>query len=113
MLGLNRFRRAALYGADPPRWRSNDGAKTPVDDPQRTFGNSVLFVSSMALAANQERSVTPPPASLDHERVAAELVDVAACAYEDGTDWGDAVGWVYNIATEDVVTGFRLHRKGW
>jgi mixed-linked glucan synthase len=53
MLGLNRFRRAALYGADPPRWRSNDGAKTPVDDPQRTFGNSVLFVSSMALAANR------------------------------------------------------------
>uniref|UniRef100_A0A0A9DAF5 CSLF3-cellulose synthase-like family F n=1 Tax=Arundo donax TaxID=35708 RepID=A0A0A9DAF5_ARUDO len=103
------FRRAALYGADPQRWQPDD-AKV-LDNPCRQFGNSMPFISSVPLASNQERSITPP-ASLD-ARLTAELADVAACAYEDGTEWGYGVGWVYNIATEDVVTGFRLHRKGW
>uniref|UniRef100_A0A0A9DVX1 Uncharacterized protein n=1 Tax=Arundo donax TaxID=35708 RepID=A0A0A9DVX1_ARUDO len=102
------FRRAALYGADPPRWRP-DNAKVVLDNPYRQLGNSMPFVNSVPLAANQERSITPPPAA----SLTEELADVAACAYEDGTKWGYCVGWVYNIATEDVVTGFRLHRKGW
>ena len=42
-----------------------------------------------------------------------ELSTLTTCAYEDGTPWGRDVGWVYNIATEDVVTGFRMHRQGW
>lgn len=103
------FRRAALYGADPPRWQP-DGSKL-LDSPCARFGNSMPFINSLPLAAHQERPVAPP-ASLD-ERLAVELADVATCAYEDGTEWGSGVGWVYNIATEDVVTGFRLHRKGW
>ncbi|KAJ1291343.1 hypothetical protein BS78_02G309600 [Paspalum vaginatum] len=103
------FRRAALYGADPPRWQP-DGSKL-LDSPRTRFGGSMPFINSLPLAAHQERAAAPP-ASLD-ERLAAELADVATCAYEDGTEWGDGVGWVYNIATEDVVTGFRLHRKGW
>ncbi|KAL6657844.1 hypothetical protein ACP70R_005624 [Stipagrostis hirtigluma subsp. patula] len=108
------FRRAALYGADPPRWRRPDGAKLPLDNhPCRQFGDSMPFINSLPLAAHQERAVTPPPAPPLDERLAAELHDVATCAYEDGTAWGGGVGWVYNIATEDVVTGFRVHRKGW
>jgi 1,4-beta-D-xylan synthase len=65
-------------------------------------------MNSMLVAGNQERSIAPP-VTLEE----AELADVMACAYEDGTEWGNDVGWVYNIATEDVVTGFRLHRAGW
>ncbi|CAN6211938.1 unnamed protein product [Urochloa humidicola] len=108
------FRRAALYGADPPRWLPPGGdgdgsvSKQPLctDNPWRHFGNSMPFINSIPLAsAHHERPVAPP---LD-----AELAAVATCAYEDGTGWGDGVGWVYNIATEDVVTGFRIHRKGW
>jgi len=108
------FRRVALYGADPPRWQQpGDGAsKLLGNNPRRQFGGSMPFITSVTLAAHQERPLTPP-ASLDDERLVAELADVATCAYEDGTEWGDGVGWVYNIATEDVVTGFRLHRKGW
>jgi 1,4-beta-D-xylan synthase len=105
------FRRVALYGADPPRWLP-DGASKLLDNPHRQFGNSMPFINSVTLAAHQERPLTPP-ASLDDERLVAELADVATCAYEDGTEWGYGVGWVYNIATEDVVTGFRVHRKGW
>jgi mixed-linked glucan synthase len=122
LLGLNGYqgpsyvgtgcmsRRAALYGADPPRWRPDD-SKTLVDDPCKQFGTSMPFINSIPLATNQERPISPP-APLD-ARLMAELDYVSTCAYEDGTDWGDGVGWVYNIATQDVVTGFRLHRKGW
>uniref|UniRef100_A0A0A9DEZ5 CSLF3-cellulose synthase-like family F n=1 Tax=Arundo donax TaxID=35708 RepID=A0A0A9DEZ5_ARUDO len=102
------FRRIAVYGADPPRWRPDDAK---IVDNSDKFGKSVSFINSIPLAANQEWSMTLPPA-LD-ESVMAELTNVMNCAYEDGTQFGKEVGWVYNIATEDVVTGFRLHRTGW
>uniref|UniRef100_A0A0E0I265 Glycosyltransferase 2-like domain-containing protein n=1 Tax=Oryza nivara TaxID=4536 RepID=A0A0E0I265_ORYNI len=75
------------------------------------FGSSTSFVGTMLDGANQERSITPL-AVLD-ESVAGDLAALTACAYEDGTSWGRDVGWVYNIATEDVVTGFRMHQQGW
>ncbi|XP_040382255.1 probable mixed-linked glucan synthase 9 [Oryza brachyantha] len=108
------FRRVALYGDDPPRWRpgdDDDGDAKAMGCPGR-YGNSMPFVHTILVAANQERPIASAAASLD-ETAMAELQKVMTCAYEDGTDWGDDVGWVYDIATEDVVTGFRLHRKGW
>lgn len=33
--------------------------------------------------------------------------------YEDKTEWGDRVGWIYGSVTEDVVTGYRMHNRGW
>jgi 1,4-beta-D-xylan synthase len=84
------FRRVALYGADPPRWLP-DGASKLLDNPHRQFGNSMPFINSVTLAAHQERPLTPP-ASLDDERLVAELADVATCAYEDGTEWATASG---------------------
>ncbi|XP_040381876.1 probable mixed-linked glucan synthase 8 [Oryza brachyantha] len=102
------FRRVALYGLDPPRWRPDD---VNTVDSSKKFGKSDSFINSMPAAANQERSIISPPAL--GESILKELDDVMACAYEDGTEWGKEVGWVYNIATEDVVTGFRLHRTGW
>lgn len=35
------------------------------------------------------------------------------CRYEDKTEWGDRVGWIYGSVTEDVVTGYRMHNRGW
>nr|ABZ01581.1 cellulose synthase-like CslF9 [Hordeum vulgare] len=102
------FRRVALYSADPPRWRSDDAKEAKASHRPNMFGKSTSFINSMPAAANQERSV-PSPATVGE----AELADAMTCAYEDGTEWGNDVGWVYNIATEDVVTGFRLHRTGW
>ncbi|KAL6856096.1 hypothetical protein ACP4OV_018898 [Aristida adscensionis] len=112
------FRRLALYGADPPRWRRppDGAAKLLPDDPFTQFGRSMPFINSVPLAEHQERPAVTPPAPAtapDGDRLTAELGAVATCAYEEGTAWGGGVGWVYNIATEDVVTGFRVHRKGW
>jgi len=35
------------------------------------------------------------------------------CRYEDKTEWGERVGWIYGSVTEDVVTGYRMHNRGW
>jgi mixed-linked glucan synthase len=102
------FRRVALYGMEPPRWRGGDIIKAT--DKIKEFGKSTLFINSMLDAANQEWSMSP---MLFEESVNDEVSTLMTCAYEDGTSWGRDVGWVYNIATEDVVTGFRIHRQGW
>uniref|UniRef100_A0A3Q7GK34 Uncharacterized protein n=1 Tax=Solanum lycopersicum TaxID=4081 RepID=A0A3Q7GK34_SOLLC len=33
--------------------------------------------------------------------------------FEDKTEWGDRIGWIYGSVTEDVVTGYRMHNRGW
>lgn len=40
-------------------------------------------------------------------------LNVQSCRYEDKTEWGDRVGWIYGSVTEDVVTGYRMHNRGW
>ncbi|CAL5083436.1 unnamed protein product [Urochloa decumbens] len=100
------FRRLALYGVDPPRWRPADDIA--VDSGR--YGNSVLFLNSVLAALKQERRITPP--ELD-EPFLAELAMVVLSSYDHGTEWGSSVGYIYNIATEDIVTGYRIHGQGW
>ncbi|XP_062188301.1 probable mixed-linked glucan synthase 3 [Phragmites australis] len=99
------FRRLALYGLDPPRWRPED---ITVDS--NKFGNSIQFLNSVLVALKQERRITPP--ELD-EPFLAEMAMVVSSSYDQGTDWGSGVGYIYNIATEDIVTGYRIHGQGW
>lgn len=33
--------------------------------------------------------------------------------FENNTEWGDRIGWIYGSVTEDVVTGYRMHNRGW
>ena len=98
------FRRIALYGIDSPRRREYDGVKIR----DNMFGNSTSFLHSM-LSPDQEQEM---PIKLN-EMVISELAEVMSCAYEVCTGWGKDVGWIYNIATEDIATGFRAHRQGW
>lgn len=42
-----------------------------------------------------------------------EAIRVITCFYEDKTEWGKRVGWIYGSITEDVVTGYRMHNRGW
>ncbi|MBA0857759.1 hypothetical protein Goshw_016811 [Gossypium schwendimanii] len=96
-------------------------------DLPRKFGNSTMFNESIAVAEYQGRPLAdhmsvkngrPPGAlliprqPLDAQMV-AEAVAVISCWYEDNTDWGDKVGWIYGSVTEDVVTGYRMHNRGW
>lgn len=60
------------------------------------------------------------PSTLVHQfffkksfNIIIRIVFLFSTRYEDKTDWGDRVGWIYGSVTEDVVTGFRMHNRGW
>uniref|UniRef100_A0A453M9W0 Uncharacterized protein n=1 Tax=Aegilops tauschii subsp. strangulata TaxID=200361 RepID=A0A453M9W0_AEGTS len=94
------FRRAALYNADPPLWRPHGG--------DRDAGKDV------ATEADKFGISTPtkPPRSFDGAAV-GEATALVSCGYEDRTVWGRDIGWIYGTVTEDVATGFCMHRRGW
>uniref|UniRef100_A0A804I3Q3 Cellulose synthase-like protein D1 n=1 Tax=Musa acuminata subsp. malaccensis TaxID=214687 RepID=A0A804I3Q3_MUSAM len=91
------------------------------------FGNSKMFTDSIAVAEFQGRPLADhpgikngrPPGALLTPRppldapTVAEAVSVISCWYEDKTEWGQRVGWIYGSVTEDVVTGYRMHNRGW
>ncbi|EPS73788.1 hypothetical protein M569_00966 [Genlisea aurea] len=93
----------------------------------KRFGNSTLLAQSIPIAEFFGRPVADhpavkygrPPGILREPRVpldattVAEAVSVISCWYEDKTEWGDRVGWIYGSVTEDVVTGYRMHNRGW
>ena len=156
------FRRIALYGFDPPRYKEhpgcweticcfgrkksrkvmvnreaeisalNGGARDDEEDeleaillPKR-YGDSIAFSSSIPAAVFQglpladhgvkngrpAGALTVPREPLDASTV-AEAINVISCFYENKTEWGGRVGWIYGSVTEDVVTGFRMHNRGW
>ncbi|CAN1160849.1 Cellulose synthase-like protein D2 [Linum perenne] len=93
----------------------------------KKFGNSSMLVDSIHVAAYQGLPLADhpsvkngrPPGALIGPReplntaTIGEAVNVISCWYEDKTEWGVNVGWIYGSVTEDVVTGFRMHEKGW
>uniref|UniRef100_I1NBA2 Cellulose synthase-like protein D5 n=1 Tax=Glycine max TaxID=3847 RepID=I1NBA2_SOYBN len=94
----------------------------------RRFGNSTSLAASIPVAEYQGRllqdlqekgtqgrsagSLVVPREPLDAATV-AEAISVISCFYEDKTEWGKRVGWIYGSVTEDVVTGYRMHNRGW
>ncbi|XP_054775859.1 cellulose synthase-like protein D4 isoform X2 [Prosopis cineraria] len=98
-----------------------------VNNLPKRFGNSTMLAESIAVAEYQGRPLADhpavkygrPPGALRAPRepldalTVAEAVSVISCWYEDKTEWGDRVGWIYGSVTEDVVTGYRMHNRGW
>ncbi|KAG4991309.1 hypothetical protein JHK82_024828 [Glycine max] len=94
--------------------------------PQK-FGSSTMFIESITVAEYNGRPLADhksvkngrPPGALIAPRppldapTVAEAIAVISCWYEDQTEWGDRVGWIYGSVTEDVVTGYRMHNRGW
>ncbi|XP_052171372.1 cellulose synthase-like protein D3 [Diospyros lotus] len=93
----------------------------------KKFGNSSFLVDSIPVAEFQGRPLADhpavrngrPPGALTIPRdlldasTVAEAISVISCWYEDKTEWGTRVGWIYGSVTEDVVTGYRMHNRGW
>ncbi|KAF9609739.1 hypothetical protein IFM89_018187 [Coptis chinensis] len=93
----------------------------------KKFGNSTLFTESIPVAEYQGRPLADhksvkngrPPGALLIPRqpldapTVAEAVAVISSWYEDKTEWGERIGWIYGSVTEDVVTGYRMHNRGW
>lgn len=93
----------------------------------KKFGNSNILIDSIPVAQFQGRPLADhpavkngrPPGALTIPRelldasTVAEAISVISCWYEDKTEWGQRVGWIYGSVTEDVVTGYRMHNRGW
>ncbi|GMH22250.1 hypothetical protein Nepgr_024093 [Nepenthes gracilis] len=74
---------------------------------EEKFGQSPTFIASTLL---DDGGILPSanPASL-----LKEAIHVISCGYEDKTEWGKEVGWIYGSVTEDILTGFKMHCHGW
>ncbi|KAH7687262.1 1,4-beta-D-xylan synthase protein [Dioscorea alata] len=93
----------------------------------KRFGNSNIFIDSISRAVQEGQPLADhpvvkngrPPGALIGPRQPleaknlADAINVISCWYEDKTEWGDRVGWIYGSVTEDVVTGYRMHNRGW
>ncbi|RLN04248.1 CslF6 [Panicum miliaceum] len=137
------FRRVTLYGFDPPRinvggpcFPSLGGmfAKTKYEKPglemttkaavakgkhgflplpKKAYGKSDAFVDTIPRASHPSPFADAAAAVVADEATISEAVAVTTAAYEKKTGWGSNIGWVYGTVTEDVVTGYRMHIKGW
>ncbi|KAH7438039.1 hypothetical protein KP509_05G102500 [Ceratopteris richardii] len=93
----------------------------------KKYGGSSALLASIPKAEFQGRPLADhpgikygrPPGALRVPRenldpaTIAEAISVISCWYEDKSEWGRSVGWIYGSVTEDVVTGFRMHDRGW
>nr|CAD1817970.1 unnamed protein product [Ananas comosus var. bracteatus] len=78
----------------------------PREKLEKKFGQSPVFVAS-TLRENGGIVKTNLTECL------SEAVHVISCGYEDKTEWGKEVGWIYGSVTEDILTGFKMHCHGW
>ncbi|KMZ72479.1 Cellulose synthase, family GT2 [Zostera marina] len=74
---------------------------------EKRFGQSTVFVASTLM----ENGGVPQSAT--HEVLLKEAIHVISCGYEDKSDWGAEIGWIYGSVTEDILTGFKMHTRGW
>ncbi|KAL0001659.1 hypothetical protein SO802_015440 [Lithocarpus litseifolius] len=78
---------------------------------EEQFGNSIEFVKSASQILSGLDGKTNHPHDIPSPIEAA--YQVANCGYERDTAWGNKVGWRYGSATEDVLTGMKIHARGW
>ncbi|CAD5314273.1 unnamed protein product [Arabidopsis thaliana] len=120
-------RRSPATVASEPEYYTDEEDRFDIGLIRKQFGSSSMLVNSVKVAEFEGRPLATvhssrlgrPPGSLTGSRkpldfaTVNEAVNVISCWYEDKTEWGFNVGWIYSSVTEDVVTGFRMHEKGW
>ncbi|KAG8375778.1 hypothetical protein BUALT_Bualt10G0135700 [Buddleja alternifolia] len=74
---------------------------------EKRFGQSPVFIA----ATFMEQGGIPP--TTNSATLLKEAIHVISCGYEDKTDWGKEIGWIYGSVTEDILTGFKMHARGW
>lgn len=74
---------------------------------EKTFGMSSVFIESTLMESGGVAD------SADPSTVIKEAIHVIGCGYEEKTAWGKEIGWIYGSVTEDILTGFKMHCRGW
>ncbi|XP_068658841.1 cellulose synthase-like protein H1 isoform X1 [Aristolochia californica] len=108
-------RRKIIYGQHPQNPEKNTTKLDYVNGSDkkgvaRKFGQSPSFMASTNQTISGIIEKTNPP---DISSCIEAAVEVADCRYELGTSWGDEVGLVYGAASEDILTGIKIHSMGW
>ncbi|KAH0881160.1 hypothetical protein HID58_068554 [Brassica napus] len=109
------FNRTALY---VNLGDIEEGVEAPALDDDKTllmsqirleqrFGQSDIFVASTLMEHGGFPLYATP------ENLLKEAIHVISCGYEDTTEWGTEIGWIYGSVTEDILTGFKMHARGW
>ncbi|CAL5364876.1 unnamed protein product [Camellia sinensis] len=74
---------------------------------EKKFGQSPVFIAATLL---EDGGI---PQDAGSAALLKEAIHVISCGYEDKTEWGKEVGWIYGSVTEDILTGFKMHCHGW
>ncbi|XP_050212468.1 cellulose synthase A catalytic subunit 5 [UDP-forming]-like [Mercurialis annua] len=74
---------------------------------EKRFGQSPVFIATLLM---EEGGI---PKGATSASLLKEAIHVISCGYEDKTEWGKEVGWIYGSVTEDILTGFKMHCHGW
>ncbi|CAL0332166.1 unnamed protein product [Lupinus luteus] len=105
--GTNTFhRRNALYGLYPDELENERKGKISMQQ----FGSSEEFFKSASDAVEGDAYCSK---QISPSNFTEEAIQIADCAYENGTSWGKQLGWIYGSISEDVPSGLNMQRKGW
>ncbi|XP_043719473.1 cellulose synthase A catalytic subunit 4 [UDP-forming] [Telopea speciosissima] len=74
---------------------------------EKRFGQSPVFIASTLM---EEGGL---PQGTNKTTLVKEAIHVISCGYEEKTEWGKEIGWIYGSVTEDILTGFKMHCRGW
>ncbi|KAE9452497.1 hypothetical protein C3L33_15604, partial [Rhododendron williamsianum] len=74
---------------------------------EKTFGMSSVFIESTLMEYGGVAESSNPSLLIK------EAIQVISCGYEEKTAWGKEIGWIYGSVTEDILTGFKMHCRGW
>ncbi|KAJ6833264.1 cellulose synthase A catalytic subunit 4 [UDP-forming] [Iris pallida] len=74
---------------------------------EKSFGLSSVFIES-TLMENGGVADSANPSTL-----IKEAIHVISCGYEEKSEWGKELGWIYGSVTEDILSGFKMHCRGW
>nr|QHI06030.1 cellulose synthase A catalytic subunit 4 [Paulownia fortunei] len=74
---------------------------------EKRFGMSPVFIASTLMEDGGLPEGSNPSSLIK------EAIHVISCGYEEKTEWGKEIGWIYGSVTEDILTGFKMHCRGW
>ncbi|KAM3393809.1 cellulose synthase-like protein G2 isoform X1 [Capsicum galapagoense] len=98
------MKRKALYGTDIHK-------DMDLSELKKYFGSSNEFLSTVITSINHTQNDAGVKEFADDKIQEAKFL--ASCTYEQDSQWGEEIGFLYHSVVEDYFTGFILHCKGW
>ncbi|XP_009617948.1 cellulose synthase-like protein G2 isoform X1 [Nicotiana tomentosiformis] len=97
------MKRKALYGTGIHK-------DMDISELKKCFGSSNEFLNTLT-STNHKQNDTDIKEFADNKIQEAKVL--ASCTYEQDSQWGNQIGFLYHSVVEDYFTGFILHCKGW